>query len=326
MAIHRRLSLACLAAFALAHAAAPATAATYPEAPIKLIVPFPPAGGTDVLSRIVAQSVSQATKWTFVIENHAGAGGNIGLDIVAKAKPDGLTIGLAQTSNLAINPALYSNMTYSALKDFAPVALVASQPMVLVVGANSPYKTLAQLVEAARAKPGSLTMASAGTGTVGHLGGEMFAKRAGIKFLHVPYKGASAALTDVASGEVTLNFPTPPSALPLLRGGKLRALAVTSAQRLPNMPEVPTVAELGYKDFVAEDWKGFVAPAGTPPAIITRLNGLINDALKRPEIRARLADEGSKPLGGTPQDFAALLKVEYPRWGAAVRDSGAKVE
>jgi len=321
-----RARLFALSALLLAALPLTALAQAWPARSIRLICPFPPGGGTDVVSRLVAEKLGAALNGSVIVDNKPGAGGNLGLDQVAKAAPDGYTLGMGQTSNLAINPTLYSSLPFNPLKDFAPVALVASQPMVLVVGANSPYKTLAQLVEAARAKPGSLTMASAGTGTVGHLGGEMFAKRAGIKFLHVPYKGASAALTDVASGEVTLNFPTPPSALPLLRGGKLRALAVTSAQRLPNMPEVPTVAELGYKDFVAEDWKGFVAPAGTPPAIITRLNGLINDALKRPEIRARLADEGSKPLGGTPQDFAALLKVEYPRWGAAVRDSGAKVE
>jgi len=325
MAIHRRQFIQRVALAALL-ATGTVQAQTYPSGPIKLIVPFPPAGGTDVLSRVTAQPVAQATKWNFVIENHPGAGGNIGLDIVAKAKPDGLTVGMAQTSNLAINPTLYPNMPYDSLKAFAPIVLVASQPMVLVVGANSPYKNLAQLVEAARAKPGSLTMASAGTGTVGHLGGEMFARRAGVKILHVPYKGASAALTDVASGEVVMNFATPPSAMPLLQGGKLRVIAVTSLQRLPNFLDVPTVAESGYKDFVAEDWKGYVAPAGTPPEVIKRFNAAVNEALKRPEIRKKLADEGSKVIGGTPEEFAALIKRDVPRWGAAVRDSGAKVE
>jgi tripartite-type tricarboxylate transporter receptor subunit TctC len=315
-----------LGALSIAFSSPAALAQAYPAAPIKLIVPFPPAGGTDVLSRITSQPMGQANKWNFVVENHPGAGGNIGLEIVAKAKADGLTVGMAQTSNLAINPTLYPKMPYDALKDFTPVALVASQPMVLVVGSNSPYKTLAQLVAAAKAKPGALTMASAGTGTVGHLGGEMFAKRAGVKILHVPYKGASAALTDVASGEVAMNFATPPSALPLLRGGKLRAIAVTSLQRLSALPDVPTVSESGYKDFVAEDWKGYVMPAGAPVEAVNRFNAAVNEVLKRPEIRSKLADEGSKPLGGSPADFAALIKAEHPRWGAAVRDSGAKVE
>jgi tripartite-type tricarboxylate transporter receptor subunit TctC len=314
------------AGLALAASFATALAQTYPAGPIKLIVPFPPAGGTDVLSRVSAQPIAETTKWTFVIENHPGAGGNIGLDIVAKARPDGLTVGMAQTSNLAINPTLYPNMPYNALKDFTPIALVASQPMVVVVGANSPYKTLADLVAAGRAKPGSLTLASAGTGTVGHLAGVMFANRAGMKFLHVPYKGASAALTDVASGEVAVDFATPQSAVPLLQGKKLRAIAVTSAQRLAMLPEVPTITESGYKDFVAEDWKGYVGPAGMPADAVKRFNAAVNEALKRPEVIKKLNDEGSKPMGGTPADFAALIKKDNPRWGQAVRDSGAKVE
>jgi len=325
MSAFRKL-LPALAGLALAGVLAPAFAQTYPAGPIKLIVPFPPAGGTDVLSRVTAQPVAEITKWNFVIENHPGAGGNIGLDIVAKAKPDGLTVGLAQTSNLAINPTLYPNMPYNALKDFTPIALVASQPMVLVVGANGPYKNLAQLVAAAKAKPDSITMASAGTGTVGHLGGVMFANRAGVKILHVPYKGASAALTDVASGEVVMDFATPSSVVPLLQAKKLRAIAVTSAQRLPMLPDVPTVSESGYKDFVAEDWKGYVGPAGMPADAVKRFNAAVNEALKRPEIRKKLLDEGSTPMGGTPEVFAALIKKDNPRWGQAVRDSGAKVE
>ncbi|HEY4373894.1 MAG TPA: tripartite tricarboxylate transporter substrate binding protein [Burkholderiales bacterium] len=323
MAFPRRAFLAACVSLTFASLA---HAQNYPSGPIKLIVPFPPAGGTDVLSRVTSQPVAEITKWNFVVENHPGAGGNIGLDMVAKAKPDGLTVGMAQTSNLAINPTLYPHMPYNALKDFTPIAAVASQPMVLVVGVNSPYKTLADLVKAARAKPGGLTMASAGTGTVGHLGGVLFGNRAGVKFLHVPYKGASAALTDVASGEVVMDFATPPSAMPLLQGKKLRAIAVTSAQRLPVLPDVPTISESGYKDFVAEDWKGYVGPAGMPAEAVKRFNAAVNEALKRPEVQKRLNDEGSKPIGGTPEEFAALIKKDNPRWGEAVRTSGAKVE
>jgi tripartite-type tricarboxylate transporter receptor subunit TctC len=316
----RGAAIACLALPLLAGAQ------TFPAGPIKLIVPFPPAGGTDVLARVVTQSISQAEKWTFVVDNRSGAGGNIGLDVVAKAKPDGTTFGLAQTSNLAINPTLYSKMPYDALKDFAPVVLVASQPVVLVVGADSPHKTLAQLIAAAKAKPGGVTMASAGAGTVGHLGGEMFAKRVGVKFLHVPYKGAAPALNDVIAGQTDVNFATPPSALGLLRGRRLKALAVTSAQRLAALPDVPTVAESGYKDFVAEDWKAFVAPAGTPAATIQKLNAAVNAALARPETKKKLAEEGNRPLGGTPEQLAAFIKAEHARWGAAVRESGVKAD
>jgi tripartite-type tricarboxylate transporter receptor subunit TctC len=326
MGMQRRQFLECTAAVLAAALPRVAGAAAYPDGPIKMIVPFPPAGGTDVVSRTLTQYISLEKKWNFVLENRAGAGGNIGLDAVAKARPDGLTIGMAQTSNLAINPALYANMPYDALKDFTPIALVASQPMVLVVGAAGPYKTLAELVAAAKAKPGLITMASAGTGTVGHLSGEMFARLAGIKITHVPYKGAMPALTDLISQQVDFNLATPQSALPLVHGGKLRALAVTSAQRLPAAAEVPTIAESGYAGFVAEDWKAVVAPAGTPPAIVKALNEAINQAVKRPEMRARMTEEGSKALGGSPEQFAALLKSEVARWGAAVRDSGAKVE
>jgi len=327
----------CLARRALVHAliaaaavpvmfhGAPAIAAdAYPAQPIRLVVPFPPAGGTDVLSRLVFNKVGAATHWTVVVENRAGAGGNIGLDSVAKAKADGYTIGMGQTANLAINPSLYPKMPYDATKDFTPVALVAAQPVVLIVRQDSPYKTLADLVAAGKAK--QLSMASAGTGTVGHLTGEMFQRRAGIKALHVPYKGASPALTDLMGGQTDFYFATPPIAMPMLKAGKLRALAVTSTKRVALLPNVPTVAEQGYAGFQAEDWKALVAPAGTPADVVARLNAEVNKALKDKETIARLHDEGSEPRGGTPAELGAFIKTENTRWGAIVRDSGAKVE
>lgn len=300
-----------------------ALAQTYPSAPIRLVVPFPPGGGTDVLARLLAQTVTDVKAWTFVIDNRPGAGGNLGLELVAKAKPDGLTLGLAQTSNLAINPSLFKKMPYDALKDFIPIALVAGQPVVLVVGEKSPYKRLADLVGAAKTKPGTITLASAGNGTVGHLAGELFAKRAGIQWSHIPYKGAAPAITDVIAGQVDLNFATPASALGFLRAGRLRALAVTSAERLYVLPDVPTIAESGFKGFVAEDWKALVAPAATPPAVVKALNEAVNAALAKGEMRARLALEGSKPLGGPSEPLQAFLKQESARWAAAVRESGA---
>lgn len=318
------LRLAVFAALALCGAAASAQAA-YPSQPIKVVVPFPPAGGTDVLTRLVANEVTlKDNKWTFIVDNKPGAGGNIGMDAVAKAKKDGYTFGTGQTANLAINPTLYTKMPFDALKDFEPVVLLASQPLVLVVRADSPIKNLADLKTQGQAK--QLTMASAGTGTVGHVGGEMFAKRAGIKVMHVPYKGAGPATTDLLGGQTDIYFATPPSVISMVKAGKLRAVAVTSLKRIDVLPNVPTVAESGYPGFVAEDWKAVVAPAGTPPEAINKMNQVMNAALARPEVVARLKDEGSVARGGTPAELGAFLKTENTRWGAAVKESGAKLD
>jgi len=296
----------------------------YPAQPVRLVVPFPPAGGTDVLSRLVFNKIGTSTHWTVVVENRAGAGGNIGLDAVAKSRPDGYTIGMGQTANLAINPTLYPKMPYDAVKDFAPVVLVAAQPVVLIVRQDSPYKTLADLVAAGKSK--QLSMASAGTGTVGHPTGEMFQRRAGFKALHVPYKGASPALTDLMGGQTDFYFATPPIAMPMLKAGKLRALGVTSVKRVALLPNVPTVAEQGYAGFQAEDWKALVAPAGTPADVIARLNAEVNKALKDADTVARLREEGSEPRGGSAADLGTFIKSEHTRWGTIVRDSGAHVD
>jgi tripartite-type tricarboxylate transporter receptor subunit TctC len=322
----RRALLAGMASAAVASLPSLAYAQQYPSGPITMIVPFPPGGGTDAASRLIAQMVSQATGWNIIVENRAGAGGNIGLSLLARAKPDGLTIGMGQTSNLAINPSLYPKMPYDSLKDFVPVALVAGQPVVLVVRAGSPFHTLADLVAAGKGKPESLNMASAGIGTVSHLAGVMFGNQAGIKFLHVPYPGAAPALSNLAGGQVDLYFGTPPSVLPLIQAGKLQALAVTSLKRMPAIPDVPTVAESGYAGFDAEDWKALVAPAGTPAAVVDRLNAAVNEALKQPATLKRLDAEGSTAIGGTPQHFAAFLKEENTRWGQTVHEAGAKME
>ncbi|MGO4303549.1 Bug family tripartite tricarboxylate transporter substrate binding protein [Cupriavidus sp. RAF12] len=324
-AVSARSVLIALAAVPALLGAAPVLAAdAYPSQPVRLVVPFPPAGGTDVLSRLVFNKVGAATHWTIVVENRAGAGGNIGLDSVAKARADGYTIGMGQTANLAINPSLYPKMPYDAVKDFTPVVLVSAQPVVVIVRQDSPFKTLAELVAAGKAK--QLSMASAGTGTVGHLTGEMFQRRAGIKALHVPYKGASPALTDLMGGQTDFYFATPPIAMPMLKAGKLRALAVTSAKRLALLPNVPTVAEQGYAGFQAEDWKALVAPAGTPADVIKRLNAEVNKALAQPDTVTKLREEGSEARGGSPTDLAAFIKSENTRWGAIVRESGAKAE
>jgi tripartite-type tricarboxylate transporter receptor subunit TctC len=318
----RSLSCAVLA-FAAAHAFADGA---YPDKAIKLIVPFPPAGGTDVLSRGMAQAMSQATKWTIVIENKPGAGGNIGLDAVAHATPDGYTIGMGQTANLAVNPALYSSMTFDPLKDFAPVMLVSSQPLILVVSASSPYKTLADLVAAAKKEPGKVNMASPGNGTIGHIGGILFQRRAGITMTHVPYKGAGPAVTDLMGGSVDCYFGNSQAVGGQVTGGRLRALAVTSPKRLASFPNVPTVAESGYAGFEAATWSGLVAPRGTPLAVVAKLNAAAVKALASDTMKKQLADEGSTALGGTPAQFAEFLKGEHAKWGTAVREAHIKLD
>ena len=297
----------------------------YPSRPIRLVVPFPPAGATDIVSRLIADRVgANNPTWTIVVENKPGAGGNIGLETVAKSRPDGYTIGMGQTANIAINPALYSTMPFDALNDFVTIALIAEQPLVVIVNAGSPYKSLADLVAAAKAK--GVTMASAGNGTVGHLAGELFARRAGIAITHVPYKGAAAALTDVMGGRIDFMMPTPQAALPLIKGAKLRALAVTALRRVDAIAEVPTIAESGYADFVAIDWKALVAPAGTPADIVARLRLEVERVLQQPATIERMAAEGSSPMRGSSADIARFVRAEHGRWGTVVRDANVKLD
>ncbi len=319
----RRLLLA-LAAATLCSSGAYAQA--WPTKPIRLVVPFPPGGGTDTIARETSQRVAVATGWTFVIDNKPGAGGNLGVDSVAKSAPDGYTIVLGQSSNLAINPTLYAKMPYDSQKDLTPIMLVAKAPLVMVTGMNTPYKTLADAVSVAKAKPGVLNFASPGNGTVAHLTSELFQKAAGVKTQHVPYKGAAQALTDVISGNVDLYMSSVPTLLGQIKQGKLRALAVTSAKRVDDLPDVPTINESGYKGFDAVTWFGLLAPAGTPKDVIAKLNAEFNKALQQPELRKKLGDEGADPAGGTPEQFAALINDEIPRWGKIVKDSGARVD
>jgi tripartite-type tricarboxylate transporter receptor subunit TctC len=314
----------CLLAAAASMAAPAAWAQAYASQPIRLVVPFPPAGATDIVARLIADRIGRATGWSFVIDNRPGAGGNIGMDAVAKSRPDGYTLALGQTANLAINPTLFPKMPYDALKDFEPIALVAAQPVVVVVRSESPYKTLADLVKAG--KGGSLTMASAGNGTVGHLAGELFARRAGVKITHVPYKGAAPAISDLLGGQTDFMLPTPQAAISLVKAGKLRALAVTSAKRLPVLGDVPTVAESGYAGFEAVDWKVLVAPAGTPAEIVKRLNDEVERALGKADAIAQLMAEGSAPMSGTPEQVRRFLGAENARWGAIVREANVKVD
>ena len=303
-----------------------AFAQAWPSKAIRVVVPFPPGGGTDIIARETTQKVAAATGWTFVIDNKPGAGGNLGVDAVAKAPADGYTIVLGQTSNIAINPSLYTKLPYDPQKDLAPIVLIANAPLVMVTGTNSPLKTLSDAVNAAKAKPGQVNFASPGNGTVAHLTEELFQKAAGIKTQHVPYKGANQALTDVISGNVELYMSSVPTLLGHIKQGKLRALAVTSAKRVDDLPNVPTINESGYKGFDAVTWFGLLAPAATPKDVIAKLNAEFNKALKLPELGKRLGDEGADIAGGTPEEFAALIKGDIPRWGKIVKESGAKVD
>ena len=298
----------------------------WPAKPIRIVVPFPPGGGTDIIARETSQRVAAATGWTFVIDNKPGAGGNLGVDAAAKSPADGYTIVIGQSSNLAINPTLYAKLPYDSQKDLAPIILLANAPLVMVTGTNSAYKTLADAVAAAKAKPGHVNFASPGNGTVAHLTGELFQKAAGIQTQHIPYKGANLALTDVISGNVELYMSSVPTLIGHIKQGKLRALAVTSAKRVDDLPNVPTINESGYKGFDAATWFGLLAPAGTPKEVISKLNAEFNKALKLPELSKRLSDEGADPAGGTPEQFAALIRDEIPRWGKVVKESGAKID
>lgn len=321
-----RLLPSTLAAALVAIGASAFAQTAYPGQPVKVIVPFPPAGGTDIVTRLIVDKVRVSTGWTLIVDNKAGAGGNIGLDAVAKSAADGYTIGMGQTANLAINPTMVARMPYDAAKAFVPVALIAGQPVVLVVNASAPYKRVADIVAAAKAKPGTLTMASAGNGTVGHLTGELFSREAGIKAIHVPYKGAGPAATDLLGGQVEFYFATPQTVLPFLKAGKLRALAVSSNKRMPVLADVPTIAESGFKGFNTSDWKMLVAPAGTPPAVVARLHAEVEKALARPETIAQLLAEGSAPMSGSSLDAVQFLKSEQQRWGAVVRASNVKAD
>ena len=315
-----------LLALAATMFSAGAFAQAYPNKAIRVVVPFPPGGGTDIIARETSQRVAAATGWTFVIDNKPGAGGNLGVDAVAKSPPDGYTIVIGQTSNLAINPTLYAKMPYDSQKDLAPIVLLANAPLVMVTGVGTPLKTLGDAVGAAKAKPGALNFASPGNGTVAHLTSVMFQKAAGIQTQHIPYKGAAQALTDVISGGVELYMSSVPTLIGQIRNNKLRPLAVTSAKRVDDLPNVPTINESGFKGFDAVTWFGLLAPAGTPRDVVARLNAEFNKALQNPELRKRLGDEGADPAGGTPEAFAALIRDDLPRWGKVVKESGARVD
>jgi len=322
---HAALFLLGVSAFALA-AIAGAQAPAYPTKPIRLVVPFPAGGATDILAREVAKHLTDAWGQSVVVDNRPGAGGNIGSELVAKAAPDGYTLEMGTVGTHAINASLYSKMPYDHVKDFVPVILVAGVPNVLEVNPALPVNSVQELIAYAKANPGKLNFASSGSGTSIHLSGELFKVMAGVQMTHVPYKGSAPALQDLIGGQVQLMFDNLPPSLPQIKAGKLRALAVTSAARAPALPDTPTVAEAGLPGFEASSWFGVLAPAGTPPEIVNKLNAEIAKWLASPGAKEKLANVGANIAGGTPEDFARHIQAETAKWAKVVKESGAKVD
>jgi tripartite-type tricarboxylate transporter receptor subunit TctC len=313
-----------LAALALAFTAAQAQ--PYPAKPIRMIVPFPPGGGTDILSRLVANKLTEVSKWTVVPDNRAGAGGTIGIAEAVRAAPSGYEMVMGQKDNMVVAPWLYKNLSYDPTKDLVAVAHVAYTPVVIVTRSDSKFKTLADVVAAARAAPDSITYGSPGNGTTIHLAGEIFKSAANIKMRHVPYKGSNAAMMDVLAGNVDLMVSSLPSAMSQIQGGKLRPLAVTSARRSSSLPDVPTVAELGYKGFDVSTWYGLFMPAGTPKDVVVTVNAEVNKLLATPEMKAAIIAQGAEPQAMTPQELQTLLKTDYQKWKSIDQASGATIE
>ena len=315
-----------LAAVALWAVAALAFAqADYPAKPVRYIVPFAPGGTTDILARIMGQEFASSLKQPFLVENKAGAGGNLGAAEVARAAPDGYTILMGTPGTQAINQFLYSKMPYNTEKDFAPVVFIASVPNVLIVHPSLGVKTLKELIEKARAKPGSINYATPGPGTTGHLSTELLKSMVKIDLVHVPYKGSGPALQDLLAGQVQMTIDNLPSAMAHIKSGKLIALGVTTAKPVPALPDVPTIASVapGYE---ASSWFVTMAPAGTPPAIVGKLNAEANQILAKPEVKERFAQLGAVPVGGTPQDLGKFIAAETTKWKEIVKISGAKLD
>ncbi|MBA2960944.1 MULTISPECIES: Bug family tripartite tricarboxylate transporter substrate binding protein [Ramlibacter] len=323
----RNLALALASgALGLGAAGSALAQAPYPNRPITVVVPQAPSGGMDAVARAVTQKMGTLLNTSFVVDNKPGAGGNIGALQVAKAKPDGYTILMGQTAQFAINPHLYASMPFNPLKDLVPVVMLADAPNVLVVGPDSPFRSLADMVAAAKASKELLDFATPGQGTPSHLIGEMFQKAAGIKLVHVPYKGASGATTDTIAGRAAMMLSSIPSALPLIRSSKLRPIAVSSNQRSPSLPDVPTIAEQGYPGFNAGTWYGLFVPANTPPEVIRTLSAAANEALASKDVIAFIQKEGGTILGGTQDVFAERIRLDYAQLGKAVRESGARID
>ena len=301
------------------------TAQEYPSKPIKILIPFPPGGGTDFVSRLVGNKLAEITKWSVILENKPGAGGNLAIAEAAKANPDGYTLVMGQTDNMMLGPWLYSNIGYDSVKSFAPVVQVSVTPGAVVSATNSDIKNASDLLKKSKSADG-VKWATAGNGTFGHLLGEQYKKLSGGNITHIPYKGASPALTDLMGGHVDVAVLSVASVLPQIRTGKLNPVAVSTAQRSPQLPDTPTLQEGGVPGIDASIWVGMFAPAGTPPDVINKLNAAVNQALASQDVKDKITAGGVTVVGGKPEDFAEFVKKDYARWGAIAKESGVKVQ
>ena len=323
----RAIGLACATAcalFACSSALAQASGG-YPNKPIKLVVPYPPGGPTDIVARVVAQKLSEQLGQSIIIDNRPGAGANLGAEAVARSPADGYTLMVATTAH-AINPALFSKLNYSITKDFAPISQLTAGPLVIVATPNLAANNVKELIALAKAKNGEINFASSGNGQSTHLSAELFNAMAGTKMNHIPYKGSAPALTDVMSGQADLMFDTMLSAMPFVKGGKLKAIAVTSAQRSPVAPDIPTIAESGLPGYEAIAWNGLLAPAGTPKEVVDQINAALKKVLEAPDVKQRFDAQGFAAQWGTPADFGKFVQSEVDKWAKVVKTSGAKVD
>ncbi|MSP96195.1 MAG: tripartite tricarboxylate transporter substrate binding protein [Betaproteobacteria bacterium] len=303
-----------------------ARAEDYPNKAVRIVVPYPAGGTTDIMARLLAQKLAEGLGQAVIVDNKPGAGGGVGTALVAKSVADGYTITFGNIGPNAINPSIYRNLQYDAEKDFSPISVFSSVPFILVVPVSSPVHNLRALIELGRASSGALNFASVGIGSVSHVTGELFNAAAGTKFVHVPYKGGAPALTGTIQGDVSLMFATSLEATPHLRSGKLRAMGISSAQRSPVAPDIPTLAEAGLPGFEVSVWFGLLAPAGTPRAIVERLNAEIGKVLIDPIVKARLADLAAVPMHTSPEEFSAMVRADIAKWAKVVRDTGIKAE
>ncbi|MGH8633048.1 MAG: tripartite tricarboxylate transporter substrate binding protein [Burkholderiales bacterium] len=304
----------------------PGQAADYPAKSVRFVLGFPPGGGSDTIARLLSTRLSENLGRPVVVDNRPGAAGNVAGEIVAKSPPDGYTLLMGNNAILATNASLYKNMAFDPVKDLAPVTLLASQPNILVVHPSLPAKSVKELIALARSRPGQLNYASSGSGLAAHLAAELFKTMTRTDMVHVPYKGGGPAVVDTLAGQCQLTFGTAVSVQPFLKSGRLRPLAVTTAVRSSNFPDLPTVAEAGVPGFDASTWHGVVVPASTPQAIIGRLNGEFNKVLQVSEVRERLAAQGADVIGGTPQQFADYIRAEIPKWAKVIKESGARAD
>ena len=323
--MNRPAKLRITGAALLAALATSAFAQGYPSKPAKVVVPYPPGGPTDIVARVVSQKLSEQTGQQFIVENRPGAGGNIGAEAVAKSPADGYTLLVATTAH-AINPALFKSLGYNLVKDFAPVSQLTSGPLVIVANPSLPVKNVKELIALAKAKPGTLNYASSGNGQSTHLSAELFGTMAGVKMNHIPYKGSAPALTDVMGGQASLMFDTMLSAMPQVKNGKLKAIAVTSAARSPAAPDVPTVAESGLPGYEAIAWNGLLAPAGTPAEVVNKLNAELKKALDAPDVKDRFSAQGFGAAWNTREAFAKFIQAELDKWAKVVKVSGATLD